>query len=89
MYKVEFAERALKSLQKLDKPQVKLILAWISKNLENSSNPKLLGKKLKHNLKYYYRYRIGNYRIIADIQEEKLIILILDVGHRNTIYDYR
>ncbi len=89
MYRVEFTERALRSLKKLDKAQAKLILAWISKNLANSTDPKIIGKKLKHNLKFYYRYRIGNYRIIVDVQEEKLIILVLDVGHRKTIYDYR
>lgn len=89
MYQVEFTERALRSLKKLDKAQAKLILAWISKNLANSTDPKIIGKKLKHNLKFYYRYRIGNYRIIVDVQEEKLIILVLDVGHRKTIYDYR
>ncbi|MFA5720602.1 MAG: type II toxin-antitoxin system RelE/ParE family toxin [Acholeplasmataceae bacterium] len=88
MYQVRFSERAKKSLGKMDKTQAALILGWIQKNIVNSINPKQLGKRLNYNLKFYYRFRIGNYRVIAEINEQILTIIIIEVGHRKIIYDH-
>ena len=85
MYQVRFSERAKNSLGKMDKTQAALILGWIQKNIVNSINPKQLGKRLKYNLKFYYRFRIGNYRVIAEINEQILTIIIIEVGHRKII----
>ena len=87
MFKVEYTESALKDLKKLDKYTRKLILAWIEKNLVNCSDPRMHGKGLVSNRSGQWRYRIGDYRIIADIQDNKLIILIIGAGHRRNIYD--
>jgi mRNA interferase RelE/StbE len=87
IYKVEFSEKARKFLKKTDKPTAKLITAWIRKNLENCENPRLHGKGLTSNLSGQWRYRIGDYRILAEIQESKVIILILEIGHRRDIYE--
>lgn len=86
MYKVEFSDRALKSLKQIDKQIARLILAWIEKNLEGTENPRSLGKSLSHNKKGIWRYRVGNYRILANIEDDKLIILLVDFGHRKDIY---
>lgn len=86
-YHVEFTERALKTLKKLDKPTAKLILAWIRKNLEGCSDPRAHGKGLTANRSGQWRYRIGNYRVIADINDEKVLILVLEIGHRRDIYN--
>ncbi len=85
-YKVEFTERAVKELKKLDKHTASLILGWISKNLEGTENPRLHGKGLTANRSGEWRYRIGDYRLIAKIEDEKIIILVLSVGHRRDIY---
>ena len=74
-------------MKKLDKYTQKLIYAWIDKNLQNCSNPRQHGKGLVSNRSGQWRYRIGDYRIIAEIEEEKIVILILNVGHRREIYD--
>ena len=87
MLKVEYTESALKDLKKLDKYTRKLILAWIEKNLVNCSDPRMHGKGLVSNRSGQWRYRIGDYRIIADIQDNKLLILIIGAGHRKNIYD--
>lgn len=87
MYKVEFAERALKDLKKLDKQTAALILGWVRKNLEGCENPRQHGKGLSANRSGQWRYRVGNYRLLAEIKDNIVTILILTVGHRRDIYD--
>ena len=85
-YHVAFTKEALKQLKKMDPPNAALILGWIRKNLENCEDPRSHGKGLTSNRSGQWRYRVGNYRIIADIQDAKLLILALDIGHRKDIY---
>lgn len=85
-YQVVYEKRAIKSFAKIDKNQQNMILAWIEKNLVNTRDPKKHGKALKGNLKEYWRYRIGNYRILADIDDVQIRIIIFSIGHRKEIY---
>lgn len=85
-YHVQFSKSAVKALKKLDKYTSALILAWIEKNLENCSDPRAHGKGLTSNHSGEWRYRIGDYRLIADIQDDKILILIINIGHRRDIY---
>ena len=85
-YTVKFTERARKNLLKLDKSTSKLILAWIRKNLENCEDPRRHGKALTENLSGQWRYRVGNYRILAQIDDNEITILVLEIGHRRDIY---
>lgn len=87
MYKVEMTENAKKELKKLDKNTASMITGWMRKNLEGCSNPRRYGKALTANRKGQWRYRIGNYRLIAQISDKTITILILTVGHRKEIYD--
>lgn len=85
-YKILFEKNADKQLKKIDTTQQRIIVNWIAKNLENNNDPRIFGKSLKGNLKDYWRYRIGNYRIIAEINDDEVKILIIEVGHRKDIY---
>lgn len=85
-YHVEFTKQALKELKKMDKHQASIILAWIKKNLESCENPRLHGKSLVANHTGKWRYRIGDYRLITHIDDDQIIILVLDIGHRRSIY---
>lgn len=87
-YEVVFTEKAKKQLKRLDRSVSKFIMAWIHKNLVNCEDPRVHGKGLTSNRSGQWRYRVGDYRIIADIQDKAVIILILEVGHRRDIYDY-
>ena len=87
-YKIIFTERAKKQLKKLDKHISALIIGWLEKNIEGCENPKIHCKGLVENRSGEWRYRIGNYRIICEIQEEKVIVLVLDIGHRKNIYEF-
>jgi len=86
-YKIIFSERAKKQLLKLDKRIALLILGWIEKNLKDCSDPRIHGKALKSNRSGQWRYRIGDYRLICEIQDKKITILVLEVGHRRIVYD--
>lgn len=85
-FEVEFTEQAIKELKKMDKHDAALITGWIRKNLQGCSNPRQHGKALTANHSGEWRYRVGNYRLLAEIQDEKVIILILTIGHRSKIY---
>ena len=86
-YKVEFAQRALKDLKKPDRHTAALILGWVRKNLEGCENPRAHGKGLTANRSGEWRYRVGDYRLLAKIDDNKILILVLSVGHRREIYD--
>ena len=86
-YKVIFAERAKKQLKKLDKHIAALIIGWLEKNIQNCENPRLHGKGLVENKSGQWRYRIGDYRVICEIQDKEIIVLVLEVGHRIEIYN--
>ena len=85
-YTVEDTCKALKSLKKLDKPVLLMIKSWIEKNLIGTTEPRRHGKGLTSNRSGQWRYRVGDYRIIADIEDEKLVILVVEVEHRSRVY---
>ena len=86
MFQVKFSHKAMKDLKKLDKSTSKLIFHWIEKNLVNCIDPRQHGKALKGNLKGIWRYRVGDYRLFADIHDDVLIIEMVSIGHRKEIY---
>ena len=85
-YKVEYTARAVKELKKLDKPTRAFIFGWIEKNLVGCEDPRRHGKALTANHRGQWRYRIGDYRLIADIQDDRILILIMTIGHRRDVY---
>ena len=86
-YHVEYLKSVQKTLEKMDKYTKRILFEWIDKNLEGCTDPRAHGKPLSANRVGQWRYRIGDYRIIADIQDGKLVILVIAVGHRREIYD--
>lgn len=86
-YSVETTERFEKEFKKLDRYTQRIIKAWISKNLEGCENPRQSGKGLVANRSGQWRYRIGDYRLICQINDNKLVILALTVGHRREVYE--
>ena len=85
-YTVVFSKEALKDLKKLDKHTAALIIGWVRKNLEGCEYPRAHGKGLTANLSGKWRYRVGDYHLLADIQDDKVVIMMLRVGHRSEIY---
>ena len=81
-YNVELSDRFKREFKKLDKYTQKIIRSWIDKNLVGAENPRQYGKGLTANRSGQWRYRIGDYRLICQIEDSELIILALSVGHR-------
>lgn len=85
-YHVEVTPRFEKEFRKLDRYTQRMIKAWIDKNLMDCTNPRQHGKGLTANRSGQWRYRIGDYRMICEIKDDKLVILALTIGHRREIY---
>jgi len=85
-YDMEYSKIAMNSIKKIESSTSKIIRNWIEKNLINTENPRIKGKALTGDSKGLWHYRVGDYRILADIQGNKIGILILDMGHRSKIY---
>ena len=85
-YRVETTARFEKEFKKLDRYTQKIIKSWITKNLQNCEDPRQHGKGLTANRSGQWRYRIGDYRLICTIHDDKLVILALTIGHRSDVY---
>lgn len=83
---VKFKESAKKELSKLDKPIAKKLVEFLQ-NLGSSDEPRHKGKQLKGKLKEFWRYRVGDYRIITKITDHEITILVLKVAHRKDVYE--
>ena len=89
-YRVEYSDDARKSLSKMKKKdplEALRIYNWIGKNLVDCEDPRRTGKALTGQYKGSWRYRVGVYRILAEIHDDVLVIFLIDIGHRNTVYD--
>lgn len=86
-YSVETTSRFDKEFKKLDKYTQRMIKAWIDKNLEGCKDPRQHGKGLTANRSGQWRYRIGDYRLICEIEDNRLVVLALNIGHRREVYD--
>ena len=86
--KIELNDRAKKDFAKLDK-HIQIQIFKKLKFIENLNNPKDDGKPLAGNLLGLWIYRSGDYRILAQILDDKLIILVVKISHRKNIYDFK
>ena len=84
MYKVVYLDQIESDLKKLDKSTARKILEKIEKYL--ARDPKNLGKLLKGEFQGYWRYRWEDYRVIYKISEKEILIVVLRIGHRKSIY---
>ena len=84
-YKIEFSESARIKFSKLDKSIQRVIQKYFNKDALHL-NPRAFGKPLQYSLYCLWRYRVGAYRIIVNIQDNKLIILVIAIDHRKQIY---
>lgn len=86
IYQLVTTDKFDKAFKKLDRQTQKIIKAWLDKNLINCTDPRIHGKGLTSNRSGQWRYRVGDYRILAEIQDERLVLVLIDIGHRSTIY---
>lgn len=85
IFEIRYSDRARKQIKKLDRPTQALIKGWIDKNLVGTTNPRQHGKALTANRSSQWRYRVADYRILAEILNQQVIILVLEIGHRRDL----
>lgn len=85
-YQVEYADTFHKAMDKLDRGNRRFIMNWISQHLKDVDFPTSPGKVLKGSFSGYVRFRVGNYRIIAEVDNDKFVITNMTVGHRSEVY---
>jgi len=86
---VEVSDYAEKQLLKLDKPIQKRLLDWLEDRIEGCKNPRHFGEPSRGEMAGLWRYRVGDYRVICEIQDQQLVVLALAVGYRREIYSRR
>ena len=86
IWRIEFDDAAAKELRKLDRQIQKEILHYLRKRIATEDDPRRFGKPLSHSLAGLWRYRLRNYRIICNIEEDKLVVLIVRVAHSKDVY---
>lgn len=87
VWRIEFDSEAARDLRKLGAEPQRLILRYLRQRIATAEDPRRFGKPLTGDLKGLWRYRVGDYRIVASIEDDRLVVLIVTVGHRREVYD--
>jgi mRNA interferase RelE/StbE len=85
-WRIEITRTATKRITKLDQQAQKSILRFLRERLAGADNPQQWGRALQGEKRGLWRYRVGDYRLICDIQDQKITILVLELGHRKDVY---
>ncbi|MCZ7907901.1 type II toxin-antitoxin system RelE/ParE family toxin [Agrobacterium leguminum] len=86
-WRIKFQRAAVKQLGKLTKSDANRIVSFLADRIAEDDNPRRTGAALQGSeLGNFWRYRVGDYRIICDIQDHKLVVLVVEIGHRREIY---
>lgn len=85
-WKVEFERDAQKELDKLDKPISRRILKFLHQRVAKLDDPRQIGERLAGTLSDFWKYRVGDYRIICTLKHNRLVVVVLRIGHRREIY---
>ncbi len=86
-WRVELSETANQQLSKLDPQHCKRILKFLQERVAKLMNPRSLGKALQGSrLGEFWRYRVGDYRLICKIEDDRMLVLVLTLGHRKEVY---
>jgi mRNA interferase RelE/StbE len=83
---IEITRTAEKQITKFAHPAQKSILRFLRERLASAENPRQWGKPLRGEKRDLWRYRVGDYRLICEIQDEKVVVLVLEVGCRKDVY---
>jgi mRNA interferase RelE/StbE len=85
-WRIEIARTAIQQIKKLDRNAQKSIQRFLRERLAQADNPRQWGRALQGEKRGLWRYRVGDYRLICDIQDEKITILVPELGHRKDVY---
>jgi mRNA interferase RelE/StbE len=87
IWRVEFDPDAAHELRKLGHDARRLVLKYLRERIATTDDPRRFGHALLGDLKGLWRYRVGDYRVVADIRNHEILVMIVTVGHRRNVYD--
>jgi mRNA interferase RelE/StbE len=85
-WRIEFEDAAKKELAQLDRRAQKNIRRFLRERIATEEDPRRFGDPLQRDLSGFWKYRVGDCRIVADIQDELVLVLVVRVGHRSKVY---
>ena len=85
-WNLEISPRAQQQLDKLDKITARRISKFLYERVGRLKDPRQIGEPLQGTLSGFWRYRVGDYRIICTFEHERLVVLVLRIGHRREVY---
>jgi mRNA interferase RelE/StbE len=85
-WKIEFDPSARRELEKLDKPVSDRILKFLHERVAALDDPRRIGERLQGTLRQFWKYRVGDYRLICSLRDDRLVVIVVRVGHRRQIY---
>lgn len=83
---VEFTDKARRQLRKLPPDVQSRLIGFLRNRVEQADDPRLLSSTLSGEFSGFWRFRVGDYRLICRIEDQRLVVLVLSVGHRRLIY---
>ena len=86
-WKIEFDPAARKELEKLDKPVERRILKFLHDRVKRLDDPRQIGERLQGPLSKFWKYRVGDYRIICSLEDDRMVVLVIRIGHRREVYN--
>ena len=86
-WSIEYDSRVLKDMKKLDTQIQRQVLEYFETRIALSSNPRQWGTSLKSSFSGLWRYRIGDYQAICRIEDDRLVVLVIRIAHRNKVYE--
>jgi mRNA interferase RelE/StbE len=86
VWRVEFDRAAARELRKPGVEAERRVLAYLRTRIAGSDDPRRLGQPLTGDLQGFWRYRVGDYRIVASIEDDRFVVLVVTVGHRREVY---
>ncbi|MHB8654425.1 MAG: type II toxin-antitoxin system RelE family toxin [Terriglobia bacterium] len=86
LWTVSFEPRALRELEQLDRIAQRRVVRFLQERVAGNRNPRDLGKPLTGDLAGLWRYRIGEFRIVCRIDDDRLTVLVIRVAHRKDVY---
>jgi mRNA interferase RelE/StbE len=87
-WSIEYTDTALRTLRKMDRQVARRLLDFMDERIAAADNPRALGKPLRGSaLGDFWRCQVGDWRLICDLQDSRLVVLVIDAGHRRDIYE--
>jgi mRNA interferase RelE/StbE len=85
-WKIEFESAARKELEKLDRPVARRIMKFLYQRVGQLDDPRRIGERLQGTRSDFWKYRVGDYRLICSLEDDRFVVLVLRIGHRREVY---